>query len=547
MPTLYTSLLAKHRNFSPVRRDRKKLLEIAEATKGDRDTKNDAVAPLALALTQMPQPAAPAAVSGAVSMVVDLEGVSKRRVAVIGAGLAGLSAAYELALQGYEVEIFEARNRVGGRTWTINGVVKNKSMDGGAELIGENHPLWLHYAELFDLELTDALDYGNSPTVVNGRTLSDTESSKLTDDLETLIKKLTDYAEVVVDPFEPWMNPNAPKLDSLSLAQWLSAVDADDDAKAALRELLEADGGVEAEQQSLLAVLAMIRGGGLDRFWTDSELHRCKGGSQSLSKKFVDAFAKMPAIKLHPHTQVCGIALRQDEVVLFHKKLKIPANGVDPKPLQICPQDATETRFDLAVLAIPPSAWYTIPRVEPADLKQRLHPSVLPQMGSNVKNLMALNRRFWRDSGLGPSLTSDGLVDMTWETTEMDRDDAAQFGLVAFSGAKKATTLSNQTAAARAKDYIRELEPVYHRYKAELRGYRFMNWPQEAWTKASYCFPAPGDVTKWGPIYKSGIDNRLHFAGEHTCYAYMGYMEGALSSGYRVAARIAVRDKLGIS
>jgi len=58
--------------------------------------------------------------------------------------------------------------------------------------------------------------------------------------------------------------------------------------------------------------------------------------------------------------------------------------------------------------------------------------------------------------------------------------------------------------------------------------------------------PAPGVVTKWGPIYKAEFVNRLHFAGEPTCYAYMGYMEGALSSGYRVAARIAVRDEIGL-
>jgi len=53
-------------------------------------------------------------------------------------------------------------------------------------------------------------------------------------------------------------------------------------------------------------------------------------------------------------------------------------------------------------------------------------------------------------------------------------------------------------------------------------------------------------VTKWGPIYKAGFVNRLHFTGEHTCYAYMGDMKDALSSGYRVAARIAVRDEIGL-
>jgi monoamine oxidase len=51
---------------------------------------------------------------------------------------------------------------------------------------------------------------------------------------------------------------------------------------------------------------------------------------------------------------------------------------------------------------------------------------------------------------------------------------------------------------------------------------------------------------KWGPIFKAGFANRLQFAGEHTCYAFMGYMEGALTSGYRVASRIAIRDTVGL-
>jgi len=65
-----------------------------------------------------------------------------KSVAVVGAGLAGLSAAYELRKRGYSVTVFEASERPGGRTLTINGLVKRHHMDGGAELIGSNHPLW---------------------------------------------------------------------------------------------------------------------------------------------------------------------------------------------------------------------------------------------------------------------------------------------------------------------------------------------------------------------------------------------------------------------
>ena len=72
---------------------------------------------------------------------------------------------------------------------------------------------------------------------------------------------------------------------------------------------------------------------------------------------------------------------------------------------------------------------------------------------------------------------------------------------------------------------------------------RFKNWPEDPFVRASYAFPAKGDITRWGPIFDRGVGN-LHFAGEHTCYAFIGYMEGALQSGIRVANRLMVRDKL---
>src|SRR6202030_4263233 len=85
-----------------------------------------------------------------------------KSVAVIGAGLAGLSAAYELRTRGYSVTVFEASERPGGRTLTINGLVKRHHMDGRAELIGSNHPLWLSYADQFHLGFSDVLEYNES-------------------------------------------------------------------------------------------------------------------------------------------------------------------------------------------------------------------------------------------------------------------------------------------------------------------------------------------------------------------------------------------------
>jgi monoamine oxidase len=113
--------------------------------------------------------------------------------------------------------------------------------------------------------------------------------------------------------------------------------------------------------------------------------------------------------------------------------------------------------------------------------------------------------------------------------------------MVAFSGGPAADICREWSPAERNKRYLAELNKVYRGIGASYVRSRFMDWPSDPWTKASYSFPAPGQVTSQGPTLREGI-GRLHFAGEYSSYAFMGYMEGALNSGAAAARRIAVRD-----
>jgi monoamine oxidase len=160
-------------------------------------------------------------------------------------------------------------------------------------------------------------------------------------------------------------------------------------------------------------------------------------------------------------------------------------------------------------------------------------------MGTNVKFLMAVGGPFWRRAELGPELMTDGPVSATWHATDGQR--GAGEALVAFSGGTAADTCREWTPAARNENYLAELQKVYKGVRPAYVKSRFMDWPSDPWVKASYSFPAPGQVTAQGPTFRQGI-GRLHFAGEYTSYAFMGYMEGALNSGASVARRIAVKD-----
>jgi monoamine oxidase len=95
--------------------------------------------------------------------------------------------------------------------------------------------------------------------------------------------------------------------------------------------------------------------------------------------------------------------------------------------------------------------------------------------------------------------------------------------------------------ATRIEQHVATLEKMYRGIRPAFVRARYMDWPGDAWTKGSYSFPAPGQVTQQGPTLRQGI-GRLHFAGEHSSYGFMGYMEGALESGAAAARRIAQRD-----
>ena len=91
--------------------------------------------------------------------------------------------------------------------------------------------------------------------------------------------------------------------------------------------------------------------------------------------------------------------------------------------------------------------------------------------------------------------------------------------------------------------YLEAVEQIYPGAGEEFVTAKFLNWHNDQFSRGSYSFPAPGQVTTIGPQLQPGA-GPLHFAGEHCCYAFIGYMEGALQSGVRLARKMAERDRV---
>lgn len=433
------------------------------------------------------------------------------RVVIIGAGFSGLAAAYELSRAGYQVTVVEARNRVGGRVISFPDLVPGKIVEGGAELIGSNHPAWIAYAKQFKLEF---LDVGEEdlefPIVLGGKRLTSEQSEQLWEEMEKAFNTIVaDAAKVDAD--QPWTAANAPALDKRTLADWIEKLEASPLCKSALKTMMTADNGVVTEWQSYLGNLAMVKGGGLEKYWDESEVYRCRGGNQQLARRLVDAIGATHVVT----------------------RMAVRAVATDDRGARVTLADGQVLEAEHVLLTAPPLVWNKI-AFDPV-----LPSSLGTQMGTNIKFLMALKSPVWRRSELAPELLSDGPVSMTWHAT--DGQKGAGEGMVAFSGGPAADICREWPAAERNRNYLAELGKVYRGITASFVRGRLMDWPADPWSKGSYSFPAPGQVTSQGPTLRQGI-GRLHFAGEYTSYAFMGYMEGALNSGAAAARRIAVRD-----
>ena len=437
------------------------------------------------------------------------------RVVIVGAGFSGLAAAYELSRLGYDITVVEARNRVGGRVISFSDLVPGRIVEGGGELIGSNHPAWVAYAKQFKLEFLDVTEEdAEFPIILNGKRLTADESEAMWEGMEKTFNMILGDAAKVTDPSEPWRTPNAESLDRRTLASWIESTPTTPLGKAALHAMMTADNGVVTSWQSYLGNLAMIKGGGLEKYWSDSEVYRCKGGNQQLAERFRTAIG----------------ALGAPRVLL---RMPVRAIAITDSVARVTLADGKTLEAEHVILTAPPSTWQRI-TIDPA-----LPVNLAPQMGSNVKFLMSLKSRFWRAAELAPEILTDGPVHMTWNATDGQPGPAA--AMVAFSGGPAAEEIRAWAPETRTANYLAALEKIYKGIRpAFVRG-RFMDWPGDAWSKASYSFPAPGQVTAQGPTLRQGI-GRLHFAGEYTSYAFMGFMEGALESGAAIARRIASRD-----
>jgi len=452
--------------------------------------------------------------------------------------VAGLMAGYALSNH-CNVTVFEARARVGGRVWSKSrpgGLV-----EAGGELIGYNHPLWLKLAKRFGLGLSlitqdtnfDALDL-DMPLFLDGHKPSESQMERIYHEMDHAFKKISRQA-AEVDPRKPWRAKDAKDLDDRTLGEWIDGLDCSKLTRLAIDEQMSNDQGLPTHEQSFLANLAVISGGRMkdqvDAFFTQTETLRCSEGNQQLAIRLANEVNSKEGSNALLSTPVSTIRVEDEGVTLEFASV---GSAVPRAPFTA----------DYVVLAIPPSLW-PASRSAKITITPELPRDYYITMGTAVKYLSPMTKRFWIGEGLAPTSMSTRFG-VTWEGTDNQiapPDRPVELSVFAGADVAKDALAHYKPGDQKEVDafYATRIGELYKGYAAHLDSQpEFMAWPRDEWTAAGYSCPAPGEVCRAGPLLYRGVRDRLFFAGEHTCFAYFGYMEGALESG-RAAAGAIVR------
>ncbi len=436
-----------------------------------------------------------------------------KRIVVVGAGFSGVSAAYELKSAGYAVNVVEARDRIGGRVHTLERFVKDKTVEAGGEMVGANHPTWAAYAKQLGVKFREIVydKDAEAPVLIGGERLNPGAARRLWQEMREALSMINGDA-AKVDAYEPWKSPNAKALDWRSTAKWIEGLPISDLCRQAISIQLTSINGVLPAWQSYLGNLAMVKGGGVADYWKLTDFYSTIDGNQQLAEELAD--------ELGP------------EAFIFNTPVRGVRTG--EKRATVALADGRELEADDVILSAPVSTWNRIAFDPP------LPPELVPQMGTNTKFLVAVKGRFWEADQLSSRGLTDGPVNLTWEATNRQPGEKGAC-LTAYAGGPMSDLAMGWKPDERQLKYLESLEQLFPGITPQVTATEFVNWHNDPFARGSYSFPAPGQTTTIGPILQQGL-GRLHFAGEHCCPAFVGYMEGALQSGVRLARRLAERD-----
>ncbi len=467
-------------------------------------------------------------------------GAPQEPVIILGAGYAGLTAAYRLYKAGIPFMIYEAAPRIGGRVFTQNNFNKEGMFcELGAELVDTWHEPLINLAKELGLEIEDftSFDEGFDKAVYEFQGRFYTEKDMIRD-VKPLGVALNRHVSEIFGSGErqgiTYKTPfNARKFDLMPLEQYLDSIT---DLPKWVRECIKlayaGEFGLECSKQTALNLITFMGLDFNDRFdifGESDESKRIKGGNSRLS----EALAK--AIGIASGKDSTHIQFRKELVAWkdkgTHQLLTFSSKG---KARQL------EVKAQQVICTIPFSRLREVDGISGLGFSERKMKAIrsLPY-GTNSKLMLSFKGRPWREKrgekekvpASNGSLYSDRFQSV-WETSRLQ---AGKMGILTnFTGGEMGARASKRDAAGVAGSVDR----FYAGARSQFDGKSsLMNWSKSPFHHGSYSCPGPGNFTDFfGAIGEPELDGRVLFAGEHCSLESQAFMNGAVETGEAAAA-----------
>ena len=444
-------------------------------------------------------------------------------VIVVGAGFAGIMAARELKLAGRKVALLEARDRLGGRSYS-KPIGDGKVVELGCEFHGQDDSVSALTARSVGIGSHKVYDTGYK-LIDNDGTLSRWKGSipkvsplALADFGQAALR--LERMRLEVPQEAPWQAPHAPQWDNETMWSWTRRNIRTKEGRSLMRLLIESGIGASPSEVSLLHVLNYSNGTGGFRATTTvtggTLENRFLGGSQNVAQTLA------ATVDADTYT---GAEVRRIE----HSGDRVRVTG---------PGFTAVGRRVVVAVPVPLAGRIQYDPVLPGardQLTQRM------TMGAAIKYLVLFDEPFWRNDGMtGLAISHTSPIRAVLDGSPPDGSPGV---LTAFVTGPPARVLARMTGGERRALLLRQLVHYFGPRAGKPYDFIEQNWMAEQYTRGCYhAYAPPGLYTEFGPSLKQPI-GRIHWAGAETVPVEFGSMSGAIYSGRRVATEILAHDE----
>jgi len=430
-----------------------------------------------------------------------------QRVIVIGGGLAGLVAARELIGRGADVQLLEARNRLGGRVWTVTDKdFSDTPLELGGEFIDGDQEAIRELCRELKLTLVPVLKEGFGLALdANGRVQVFNGMRPIWSDFKAALNQ---EAEALKAVDGDWHSTAAQAIARHSLQSLLQARGASREVIAmaqALRGFFLAD---PDQLSALIGVELSMR----PKDPGHVNVSRIKGGNDRL----VQALAKQKGLKVTMTAPVTRVEQDDREVRLVF------ADGS---------KRGAVLKGDYAVLAVPVPIARAL-EFDPAPPSGLRRAWQALNAGPATKAFVRFDKGWWRKPGRPRAFGSNLATGAVWEVSGVG--PACLTLLCGGHASQEVRALLEEGGPQRVVRRLSWLGDV-----EEARDFRSISWELDPYARGGYAVFGTDFKPEWASELSRAF-GRVAMAGEHTSGNWQGYMNGAVESGRRAARDIEI-------